>query len=397
MHLYIIYVSVVTIFCILFSLLKVFPVGFQKGKRKKAIKGQKVEARTPNKHHQEDKKTPKEKERRARTKPKPSRRGGGSRSSSSSSGTSFFSTKSRRAPHRGAMQNPAPTPHPGNPPTPGAQQGAAAQAAQNPAQPATTQAQQQPAPTSPQHQQPSPNPANDIAAAIALLTALAAKSRPDADLATHLREAAAEKDEPWRKRRAAIKRRTAGWDEEFAADPAAAWAGLRQHFAKAGSNALLDEDRAQELAAILCTTPLQQYRRARALLQLNASDRMALHNFTVAALRGESFTETWGPVLENLPVPLFPATPDHEDTNQKLLAQMAGLASVSGAGPGKHPRNTVFARPVATGAGYKAPVEDGAVDLGIVENAFSSVEARLAALEAGTRNDGTGKGKGVQG
>ena len=252
-------------------------------------------------------------------------------------------------------------------------------------------------------QAPAPAANDEIAKAIALLTAMAARPRPEADLAAHLREAAAEKDEPWRKRRAAIKRRTAGWDDEFQSDPAGAWESLRQHFGKAGRNALLDEDRAQELATILCASPLQMYRRARALLQLPPGDRMALHNFTVADAMGEGFVETWGPVLESLPVPLFPARPEHEDTNQKMLAQMAGYTSVSGGGPSRHPRLTVFARPlpIASGAGYKAPVEDGAVDLGIVENEFDNVGARLRAvtarLEALEAGASRGRGRGGRG
>jgi hypothetical protein len=298
-------------------------------------------------------------------------------------------------------------------------QGQQAPAPQTPPQPTTTQQQPPAAPTTaaatPTTTAPAtgqtPTPAattDDIVKAIALLTAMAAKSRPDADLATHLREAAAEKDDPWRKRRAAIKRRTAGWDDEFQSDPAGAWESLRQHFGKAGRNALLDEDRAQELASILCASPLQLYRRARALLQFNPGDRMALHNFTVAEAMGESFVETWGPIVEGLAVPLFPARPEHEDTNQKLLAQMASYSAVSGGGPARHPKLTIFARPLPiAGAGYKAPVEDGAVDLGIVENEFDNVGARLRAVTArldaleagpprGRGRGGRGRGNGHQ-
>ena len=84
--------------------------------------------------------------------------------------------------------------------------------------------------------------------------------------------------------------------------------------------------------------PLQQYRRARALLQMSTADRLSLHNFAVAETRGEGFTETWGPMINALPVPLFPASHAHEDTNQKLLAQMANYTTtVTGAGSTKQP------------------------------------------------------------
>lgn len=229
--------------------------------------------------------------------------------------------------------------------------------------------------------------------------------RPDHDLADHLRAAAAEKDDPWRKRRAALKRRTAGWEEEFNTNCGKAWDDLRENFGRAGYNSLLSEDQAQELATILEASPWQQYRRARALLQMSASERLSLHNFSVGEACGTNFLETWGPIIENLPVPLFPKSTtsrDHADTNLKLLAQMQE-SMISGAGPGRRPKLTVFARDVTTGAGYKAPVEDGAVDLGVVEVAIGGLTdnqrtlyARMDALEQqfNRNNNGRGGGKG---
>jgi hypothetical protein len=239
-----------------------------------------------------------------------------------------------------------------------------------------------------------------MAQAFFLLSKMMA-NRPDQDLTTHLRQQAEEKDDPWKKRRAALRRRTAGWETEFHTNTAKAWNDLRHHFAKAGYNQLLTEEVATELAYILEASPLQQYQRARALLNLSSTDRLALHNFNVAEARGESFAETWGPTVDILPVPLFPATNDHEDTNQKLLAQMTNY-TVTGAGPATRPKLTIFARaqPI-TAAGHKVPVLDGQVDIGIVEEEFglqdakwtetkARLEARIEALES---NRGRGRNR----
>ena len=124
-----------------------------------------------------------------------------------------------------------------------------------------------------------------MAKALLMITQLLGRNRPEDDLSTHFRQQAEEKDDPWKKKRAALRRRTATWDAEFQANSGKAWDELRHHFAKAGFNALVTEEVAQELAYILEASPLQQYRRARALLQMSTADRLSLHNFAVAETR----------------------------------------------------------------------------------------------------------------
>ena len=238
---------------------------------------------------------------------------------------------------------------------------------------------------------------SDMAKALLLLTSILQKRPEEKDrLAAHLEEQAAEKDDPWKKKRAALRRRTKGWEEDFNNDAAGAWDELRHSYGKAGYNQLLSEETALELHYLLCATPLQTYRRARSLLQLNTDDRLAFHNFGVGQRNGETFMERWGPEINALPVPLFPATRDHEDTNQKLLAQMSNFtATVKGAGSTKKPKFYIFAKPhqpTATAAGHKLPVENNAVDVGIVEEEFNlqnqkyaNALARIEALEAAQR------------
>ena len=123
---------------------------------------------------------------------------------------------------------------------------------------------------------PQPQPQDDMAKALLMITQLLGRNRPEDDLSTHFRQQAEEKDDPWKKKRAALRRRTATWDAEFQANSGKAWDELRHHFAKAGFNALVTEEVAQELAYILEASPLQQYRRARALLQMSTADRLSL-------------------------------------------------------------------------------------------------------------------------
>jgi len=168
-------------------------------------------------------------------------------------------------------------------------------------------------------------------------------------------------------------------------------------------NCLLSEESAIELTYLLCATPLQAYRRARALLQLPSDDRLAVHNFDVGHAHGETFMERWGPEIMGLPVPLFPAGRCHEDTNAKLLAQMSlYVTTVKGAGETRRPKFSIFAKQAPIhAAGHKVAVEDGAVDLGIVEEEFglvgqkfANVAARIEALEAAQRSRGRGRGTG---
>jgi hypothetical protein len=252
--------------------------------------------------------------------------------------------------------------------------------------------------TAPETSQPS-NDNADMAKALLLLTSILQKRPEEKDrLAAHLEEQAAEKDDPWKKKRAALRRRTKGWEEDFTRDEKEAWDELRHSYGKAGYNQLLSEETALELHYLLCATPLQAYRRARSLLQLNTDDRLAFHNFGVGQRNGETFMERWGPEINALPVPLFPATRDHEDTNQKLLAQMSNFtATVKGGGTMKKPKFYIFAKPqqaTATAAGYKLPVENNAVDVGIVEEEFevhnqryAKALARIEALEAANRKN----------
>ena len=230
-----------------------------------------------------------------------------------------------------------------------------------------------------------------------MLSTILQRKNPEKDnLTTHFEEQAAEKDDPWKKHRAALRRRTKGWDDDFEKNSQGAWEELRHSYGKAGYNQLLTEETALELSYLLCATPLQAYRRARALLQLNNDDRLAFHNFNVGQANGETFMERWGPEINGLPVPLFPATAAHEDTNQKLLAQMSQYTStVKGAGAErKTPKFNIFAKPTPiSGAGHKIAVVDGQVDVGIVEEEFgmmgqkhSQLLARIEQLEGTIRN-----------
>lgn len=244
---------------------------------------------------------------------------------------------------------------------------------------------------------PPPSQNEDMAKALLMLSTILGRKNPEKDnLTAHFEEQAAEKDDPWKKHRAALRRRTKGWDEEFERNSQGAWEELRHSYGKAGYNQLLTEETALELSYLLCATPLQAYRRARALLQLNSDDRLALHNFNVGQANGETFMERWGPEINGLPVPLFPATAAHEDTNQKLLAQMSLYTStVKGAGAErKAPKFNIFAKPIPiSGAGHKIAVVDGQVDVGIVEEEFGTVNhkhsqllARIEHLEGTIRN-----------
>jgi hypothetical protein len=200
-------------------------------------------------------------------------------------------------------------------------------------------------------------------------------------LASHFTEEKAERVAPWKRVKAEVFELTKGWESTFKANPTQAWRDVEEEFAAAGKNGLLNIPAAIELA-YLNANEEDRYRRARSLLGMTEVKQLQLHNYTVASRNTSAFEDRTGPLLEALPVPLFPIGPLHKSTNDKLVAEWsAAMGTVLGGGP-KTVHFSAFLRNDITGAGYRVRVnEDGEVDLSEVEQGYERMNSRIAAVE----------------
>jgi len=223
---------------------------------------------------------------------------------------------------------------------------------------------------------------------MALIASLIANSSSsNQSLASHFREEKAERAAPWKRLKAELFEVTKTWDAAFENNAPQAWREIEEEFAAAGKNGLLQVEAATELAYLLACEK-DRYRRARAILSMTTTKQLQLHNFTIASKSSTAFEDKAGPMLEALPVPLFPIGNLHKETNDKMIAEWAG-STVRGGGAPRQMSFSAFLRTDVTGAGYRVRVEDGEVDLTVVENNFDNLCARVAALE---HSRGRGRG-----
>ena len=239
----------------------------------------------------------------------------------------------------------------------------------------------------PQHQQSNAPLAPDMTEMFKMFTAMmgaASQSQPGVNanaLAEHFQEEKEFTRAPWKRTKANLLAYVKDWNATYDVDNDAAWEEVSNEFVAAGKNGLLSVNDAMEMAYLLADDRVR-YQRARALLALSSLKQLQLHNFGVAK-EAKAFEDKAGPVLESLPVPLFPAGMAHKEVNDRIIAEMK--STIEGAGP--VPTKMIFTafgrapREVLKGAGYSAVVQDGAVDLTPVQDAFEGLRIRVETLE----------------
>ena len=210
------------------------------------------------------------------------------------------------------------------------------------------------------------------------------------DLAEYFRERDARELFPWKAAESAAKVQLEAFETAFRQpDP---FENLRRIFlaqAKGGLIAPLENVVLQYL--LFGSADAARFQLASLLLTVPVPNRLAVHNWNVAASMAPARRESYGSQIAACPFPLFPDSAELMTLNSRLLSEVRA-PSVQG-GAAEPPHSNVFARRNADevfGAGFCPVTGPDGVQTHAVNT--TSLEAAIAALARGRGGPHRGRG-----